>query len=218
MKHLFTQPHKLFVLFALIFGLLLIFLQPTGAGYDEETHLARIYEFSLGHPVPNTYFSRAALPESFFKVSYRANKFLSPIDFEKFQKNLEYRVHDSQYIGYITRATYSPVNYFPQAIIMRILGYELNFPLPIMYYILRLTYLLSYTFLVYLAIRIIPIGKWLLCVLSLAPIALLQASTITADAITFGISFLFLGWVLHLIIKKIQFNKKMLLATLMMVF
>jgi len=40
MKPLFSQPHRLFVIIALIFGLGLIFLQPTGAGYDEETHIA----------------------------------------------------------------------------------------------------------------------------------------------------------------------------------
>ncbi|PKO01061.1 MAG: hypothetical protein CVU42_01040 [Chloroflexi bacterium HGW-Chloroflexi-4] len=218
MKPLFSQPHRLFVIIALIFGLGLIFLQPTGAGYDEETHIARIYEFSLGHPIPNSYFSSAALPESFFNVSYRAQKFLTPIDWAKITTNFQYTVHDSQYLGYTTRATYSPINYFPQAVIMRLLGYELNLPLPFMYYILRLTYLLSYTFLTWLAIRFIPIGKWLLFVLGLAPITLLQASTITADAITFGVSFLFLGWMLHLIIDKIQFNTKILLATILTVF
>jgi uncharacterized membrane protein len=218
MKKFFTQPHTLFIFFALLFGIILVFLQPTGAGFDEETHMARIFEMALGHPIPNSYYETAGLPDSFNRVSYRSEKFLPPMDWVKIQRSFEYTVHDPLIVGYRTRATYSPLIYFPQAVGMRILGVMLNLPLPVLYYLFRLSYLLAFTLMGYLSILFIPVGKWVLFILMLAPTTMLQASTITADAITFGVSFLFIGWSLHLVIERVEINKKVFWTTLLLVF
>lgn len=218
MKRFFTQPHTLFVFFALLFGLILVFLQPTGAGYDEETHMARIFEIATGHPIPNSFYGDAGLPDSFNRVSYRSEKFLSPVDWGKIQRSFEYTAHDPLHVGYRTRATYSPLIYLPQAVGMLVLGWVLDLPLPILYYLFRLSYLLSFTLMGYYAIRFIPVGKWVLLVLMLAPTTMLQASTITADAITFGVSFLFIAWALHLVMNEVRLERKPFLITLLLVF
>ena len=44
-----------------------------------------------------------------------------------------------------------------------------------------------------MAIRLIPFGKWILLVLALSPTALFQAATISPDAISNGIGFLFIA-------------------------
>jgi hypothetical protein len=55
----------------------------------------------------------------------------------------------------------------------------------------------------WLAIRWLPFGKWILFVLALAPIALFQATTLTPDAISNGIGFLFIAGCL----RAAQFEK-----------
>jgi uncharacterized membrane protein len=218
MKRFISQPHSVFIVFALFFGGILVFLQPLGAGNDEETHLARIFEFSLNRPLPNSYLGKGGLPQSFFLVSYRQEKFLSPVTWEDIKESYQYSVHDPLIIPYRTRATYSPVNYVIQAVLMRVLGWELDLPLPVLYYVLRFSYVCIYTAFVFLAIRLIPFGKWLLVILALAPITLLQFATISSDAVTIGVSFLFIGWLLFLIHDQITMNRKNLIITFGLLF
>ncbi|HLO32425.1 MAG TPA: DUF2142 domain-containing protein, partial [Anaerolineales bacterium] len=61
------------------------------------------------------------------------------------------------------------------------------------FYACRFASLLSYMLLVWLAIRLIPFGKWILLVLAVTPMALYQAATISPDAISNGIGFLFVA-------------------------
>ena len=78
------------------------------------------------------------------------------------------------------------------------LGRSVNLPALLLFYAGRLASLLSYLFLVWLALRWMPFGKWILAVLALTPMALFQAATITPDAISNGIGFLFIAGVLKL--------------------
>ena len=68
----------------------------------------------------------------------------------------------------------------------------------LVFYSGRFASLLSYLFLVWLALHWIPFGKWIGAVLALTPMALFQAATITPDAISNGIGFLFIAGVLKL--------------------
>ena len=72
------------------------------------------------------------------------------------------------------------------------LGRSVNLPALLLFYAGRSASLLSYLFLVWLALRWMPFGKWILAVLALTPMALFQAATITPDAISNGIGFLFI--------------------------
>ena len=47
------QPENAFLTFGLIIGILLVFLTPLGAGFDEDTHIARIWEMSQFEFIPN---------------------------------------------------------------------------------------------------------------------------------------------------------------------
>src|ERR1044071_1862749 len=69
--------------------------------------------------------------------------------------------------------------------------------LPVLY-TCRFAGLLSYLILIWLALRWIPFGKWILVVLALSPMALFQAATVTPDAISNGIGFLFIAGTLQL--------------------
>jgi hypothetical protein len=97
---------------------------------------------------------------------------------------------------------YSPALLLPQALVLRFLGLALRFPALPVYYAVRFIGLLSYLLLSWLAVRFIPYGKWLLAILVVAPMALFQASTISADTISNGIGFLFIGCTLAIANKK----------------
>jgi uncharacterized membrane protein len=96
-----------------------------------------------------------------------------------------------------TKSVYSPPLLLPQALTLR-LGRSLGIPVLPVLYACRFASLLSYLMLVWLALRWIPFGKWILFVLAVSPMALFQATTITPDAISNGIGFLFIAGSLNL--------------------
>ena len=110
--------------------------------------------------------------------------------------------HDYMYANVETRSVYSPALLLPQALAIRYLGLSRQLPALTVYYAVRMIGLLSYLFLSWLAVRFIPFGKWLLAILVIAPMALYQAATISADTISNGIGFLFLGGTLALANKE----------------
>ena len=214
------NPSMLFFILSLSIGIIWIFLMPAGAGYDEETHLARIYEMSRYHLIPNSWLGEEnnGIPESMMEISYRQKQFLVPVTISDIQKGLSLGVEPIYGIAHKTRATYSPLLYLPQALVFYIFGYHLHTPILSLYWILRLMYLFSYTITVFFAIRLMPKFKWTLFVLALAPMAMIQAVTISADPLTNGMSFLFVAWSLYLVEGKKTIDKKNFWITMLLVF
>ena len=210
MSKLIQSPSKLFLILCLVFGTLMIFLMPAGAGYDEETHLARIYEIDHKSLVPNQWLGEEGngIPSTMLKLSYRQRSFLLPLTMQDIRDQLTLGIRSDVTIAHLTRATYSPLLYLPQAVLLFLSGYILNLPLLVSYWLIRFSYLLIYAFLCSLAIHLIPKFKWTLLVLSLAPMAMIQATSISIDPTTNGASFLFVAWALFLIEKKQPIRRK----------
>ena len=189
-----AEIHLLVVL--LVFGVAACFLLPLSGGYDEETHLLRVWEMSAYTFVPNDELGQEMpFPAVYWELSYRRQfivRAVEPDFWEKYGK-LSIDAHDYIYGSVETRSVYSPPLLLPQALVMRFLGRRQNLPALTVYYAIRLIGLLSYTLLAWLAVRLIPSGKWVLAILATSPVAILQASTISADAISNGIAFLFIG-------------------------
>jgi uncharacterized membrane protein len=220
MRNLIQSPARLFLILALGFGTVWIFLMPAGAGYDEETHLARIFEISRGHLIPNQWLGTTGngIPQSMLQVSYRQQQFLQPVTIADIEEGLNLGITGTDRIAHNTRATYSPILYLPQAFLLAVFGYFLKTPVLILYWILRFTYLLTYVVTAYFAIRLMPKFKWALFVLALAPMAMIQAVSISADPMTNGMSFLFVAWSLYLIEGRKLFDKKAFWITILLVF
>jgi uncharacterized membrane protein len=199
MKTKKITPEKFFLYSSLIVGVLLCFIVPIGAGYDEDTHEARIWEISKGVLVPNALLSTGPnFPSAFYELSYRQKYILEPVGLSFYQENLTKKIDWNNMIFHETRSNYFPALYLPQAFIMGLLGRVFDAPLIVILILCRLSNLLLYVFLGYLAIKTIPYGKWILCVLALAPMAITQASIISADPLTNSGSFLFIAYILHL--------------------
>ena len=200
-------------------GTFLLIITPMGANYDEETHLARIWEMSLGHILPNLLYHKSDMfPAVFFDSSFRRYVNLPVIDLAAWKEQASLHIDFNNYIKYTTRAVYFPTIYAVQAVLIGITGRLFDFPVLVIYYILRFSYLLFYCLFVYLTLRVLPTGKRLFGVIAIAPAAIIQSAAISADAFVFGISFLFTGWILHLLAEPSKkLSRKQLIITLILI-
>ena len=89
-------------------------------------------------------------------------------------------------------AMHSPHLYIPQAVGI-ILGRLLGYPPIAGLYMGRFFNLLAWLGLMYLAIRVAPAGKWVFLLLALTPTSLFQSSSLSADVMTNGLSFLLIA-------------------------
>ena len=194
-----SRPEVFFAVVIFIIGTLLLLIVPAGANFDEETYVARIWEMSMGHIMPNSYLPEAEhYPQGFLTLSYRRQVNYPVIDLETFKQQLQVKIDWDDFVKTDTRAVYFPTLFIIQAGIMRFFGPHLHVPILVLYFLLRFSYLLIYCLLVYLSIKVLPFGKWLFGTLAVAPMCLIQAASVSSDPAIFGISFLFIAWTLHL--------------------
>lgn len=193
------------ILAVLVFGLAACVLLPVSAGIDEETHLIRVWEMSALTFIPNEALGQGMpFPAVYWEMSYRRPFIVRAVapDFWDKYANLALDAHDYIYGSVSTRSVYSPPLLLPQTLVMRYPGRGWQWPALTVFYACRLVGLLSYLLLVWLAVRLIPFGKWLLAILATTPVAILQAATISADTISNGIAFLFIAGTLFIAHKK----------------
>ena len=182
----------------------MIVLIPPGAGYDEEDHLVRVWELSAFSFIPGQMSAQEMkYPIMFRDLAYRqeANSGIIDSDFWKRYARTSLYEHGFVRRELKTKSVYSPPLLLPQALVMRV-GRSADVSILLMLYACRFASLLSYLILVWLALRWIPFGKWILFILAVSPMALFQATTITPDAISNGIGFLFIAGSLNLAEKK----------------
>jgi uncharacterized membrane protein len=205
-------------------GILFCIFIPYGAGFDEEQHMLRIYDLSGFNIMPNQEPGNKTIGFSeFFTLSYQRRYFQSSaIDLFNKENFLTKADYDSMAITK-TRSDYSPIMFLPQAFMTGVIWRLLDIPIIPGVIVLRLTGFLIYFMMVCIAIRFIPVGKWILAILACSPTALFQAATVNADVFTNGVCFFFIGYVLHLVVgdEKVISSKELLLlicATLLLGF
>ena len=201
----FSRPEIFVILVLLILGVVSSLTVPLSAGYDEETHFIRAWEMAHYYFIPNEQLgSTLPFPAVYWELSYRRQPIVQALEPGFWSKygGLSLDAHDYMYANVVTRSVYSPALLLPQAMALRFFGLSLRLPALTVYYAVRFIGLLSYLLLSWLAIRFIPFGKWLLAILVVAPMALFQASTISADTISNGIGFLFIGSTLAIATRK----------------
>lgn len=219
-KHFHAAEFYLIVTL-LVFGVGACFLLPVSGGYDEETHLMRVWQMSSYEFIPNESSNgKQPFPAVYWEMSYRRPFIIRAVepDFWMKYRDLSLDAHDYIYGSVETRSVYSPPLLLPQALVMRYLGRSLRLPALTVFYACRLIGLLSYMMLAWFAIRIIPFGKWVLAILATSPVAILQASTISADSISNGLALLFIAGSLAITTQKeIRWKEWFTLALLFLI-
>ncbi len=191
------HPAELFLLVTLaVFGTAFSLATPLGAGWDEETHMVRVWDLAHLHLIPNEVpRNQLPYPAIFWNLSYRRQLIVRPVSVD-FWSEFGAEPLDGQgyqYDGPKTRSYYSPPVFAPYALVLRYLGLKFGLSALTVFYACRLAGLATYAMLAWMAVRLIPFGKWILAVAALAPTALYQASTIGADPVSTGAALLFVA-------------------------
>lgn len=217
MEELRHKSEKLFLILCLLWGLIFLVVSPPFTGADECSHFWKIYLVSQGRAGSQKLTSAAVngilrdkvyvqsgayVPMGMYKAGYK-NIRTRWRDFEKTnleetKEILSYPLEkDHLVFNSFPVPSYTVFSYLPQAVLMKIMTFANINPGWIMY-VLRLVSLITYTALVYAAIRITPVKKWMFFALGLLPTALYQSAGINTDGLTIGLGFLFFAMTLYL--------------------
>ena len=215
-KALLNKPHLVFLVIATVFGLLFIFTLAPLNGTDEFTHFPRVYQISQGTFWPqelskSTFGGYLPVNVNNMINDYRNLSRMSPGSGylkAKDELNREYRSVSNPGTKLSPAVFTSILQYPPWAYIPSLIGLivakALHLPLIWYVYLARISTLFVWIGLGFLAIKLLPSGKWFLLALGLLPTSLSQAATIGGDGIVMALSWLAIAMVLGIIAKKIN--------------
>ena len=190
----------LFAGFALVIGIALVFVNAPQVRYDEHAHFWRAYEIASGNIISRT---TNELPNSVIDLFMREDKSYpnKEINYETIQEKIGAELNEDEKTPFAVGATGSltPISYIPQVIGIFI-GRILQLSPMIILYLGRLTNLLAYIALVFMAIKIMPSEKWKMIIMMIAlfPMSMNLAATVSPDTIIIGASLLAIAYAMHL--------------------
>ena len=199
------QPTYVFLFFSVIFGVIFVFLTPPFQSPDEQAHFFRAYQISDLHAhgssevVDGIRHYGGSIPKSVYQDTLLLKGDISGhpnvlFDASNYRKTIgdPLLTHDRQFVAFEGTEIYSPVPYTPQVIGIDIGKIFSLSPLALLW-IGRLFNLAAWIGCIYITLRIIPIAKWGVVILALNPLALFQAASVSADALTTGSIFVLIG-------------------------
>lgn len=191
-----NRPEHVFAAIAVVAGLLLAFAMPPGAAPDETRHLSRVYAMSEGiFRVPGTKPPRVMIPKSIPDL-YRAvngTEWPKPPPARTISEMvsfLDQPLDPSLRVGIANAGTYPPTVYLPHLLGVTP-GRWLELAPAALVYLGRVASLLAWIALTALAIRLAPARKWTLALLSLTPMSVASAASISSDPMTNAAALLF---------------------------
>lgn len=196
---------KVFAIIGGIFGIIYLLLTPPFQVADEYNHYYRSFQISEGNyiAIKKDNFVGGELPKSLLITASEVSKEI-PFHPENKQNindiyrlvNLPLNIEDRSFIHFPNTALYSPIPYIPQALGIKI-GININTSPIIIMYLGRFANLMFWLTVVYFAIKIMPDFKYLTLMIVLTPMSVFHAASLSSDAATNAISFLFIALVLE---------------------
>lgn len=196
------RPWLVAGILALSFGFLIALLTPPMMGADERDHFARAFQIATGSLLTTEHGGvyGAYLPAQF----ERQAQALSVATYVN-SDHVAY-LHllgapapsgRTEFVSLANAASYGPgayTAYVPAIELGRVLGLSTLANL----YLARFGGVLAYAALLALAVRRLPVHRWVLVAAGLVPAALNQASTVSADGLTTALTFVVVAEALHL--------------------
>ncbi len=201
-----TTPQILFLIIASVLGFTLAFVNPMFHVADEPVHFMKAYsvsEFHLASENRNGVVGNwlpLSIPKTVEAVEFK----VPAVKIDKKAVDSGFRVPlKSNQKGFLSNglARYPPVPYIPQAVGIGIGRIFNESPLTLAY-IGRVFNLLAWLILVFLAISVTPVLKWVFFLLGVMPMAVLQAASLSGDSVTNGLAFLTIAFFLKLAFAK----------------
>ena len=163
---------------------------------DEEGHFFRAFEVSEGHPVSEFQpdFSAGGRELPFTGVDLK----LLETNWDSFSENKNMTLSkDRAFITFSNLALYAPVSYIPQAAGI-FAARHLHLGVAGIAYAGRLANWLCITLLLFFAVRLIPSGKEIILLISMMPMNLFEAFSLSPDGMVVAVSIFMLSFVLYL--------------------
>jgi len=208
----YLSAPKVFLFFAISWGVLMVFLTPALMVPDEPNHFYRAYQVSELNFIPEVDNNRlgGTLPKSLFDLQlkiWETNGINPKIDKNLFNEwlSISLKPKEKTYIFFPNTSLYSPVSYIPQSIGISI-GRIFDAPPLVLVYLGRIFNLAFWISIIYFSLKITPIYKWLFLLLALLPMSISQSASLSADVMVNGLSFLLIS-----IIFNLAFNLKAIL-------
>lgn len=215
------KPENVFLLIVPIIAILYILTMPSFKNHDEYWHWLKAFEVSEGHfmtPIGEDGLRGAKAPDG---VSVMDIGDWNKITYNSIQELLRVKLDkvNTEHLDPYLAAFYSFVPYIPQSVgifLTRLVtdsAYLMTYGGRIMNMLVAMTML-------YFAIKLMPFGKKLLFIPAMIPIAIEGFSSLSADATTISMSFLFIAYVFHLAFgekTEIKLKQKILLLIMSVV-
>ncbi|MFZ9034406.1 MAG: DUF2142 domain-containing protein, partial [Anaerohalosphaeraceae bacterium] len=184
-------PEVVFASIALVFGLTLVFVNAPFQIQDGGTHFFRAYDVSQGDLVPSRKgdIVGGKIPESVSSLPGKYNHLSGHpelrVDRDTFWAdfNRPLEPKNQVFADFFTQSLYAPTVYFPQAAGMA-LGRMGEWSALKLMYAGRMSALLCWIAIVFAAIRVTPVLKWVFVMVALLPKSLSQAASLSADGPT----------------------------------
>ncbi|MBR3660485.1 MAG: DUF2142 domain-containing protein [Bacilli bacterium] len=191
---------KLFLIVALSLGLLLLVLIPVGKVPDEYSHFGRAYDISMGNLMASEKGSDMPIEIATSVISEQEYGNYSEI----IKKITTENSGQTSHYVFLNTAVYNFICYIPQTIGI-IVGKVFNAPVLLDAYLGRITNFICWITLLYFSIKFIPFAKKYLILISLLPITLQEAVSLSPDALTFASCVFLISYTLYLANTKREF-------------
>ncbi len=205
-----VSVEKVFVIFALLFGMLYAIITPPFQSVDEANHFLRSYAITEGQIVStkqNTAVGSvlpASLLELVKKFQYLEKDITKQTSFKEIKKSFSITDNSKNFTTYPNTALYSPVAYIAQSSGI-LCGKILHTSSLFMFYLTRIFNLILYCILGYYAIKCTPFLKLAVFLILLCPMNISLAASCSTDVTLIGVSLLLFAKIL-----EYSFNDKSL--------
>jgi uncharacterized membrane protein len=197
-EHLLA-PQTLFVAIGYLFGLCLVFANPPFHSNDEDRHFYDSYFLSTGRvrPLQRDNQIGGYLPYNLYGVT----AMFQGIPFDRGARINPVKLRELKAVPLSQDSTIfydnpsfgnNPIAYVPFAIGIRIAKAVNSNPVHLLWGA-RIAGLIAFLIIVFFAIRIMPVHKYVLFALALNPMTLFQAASVTYDVLNISLSFLLIA-------------------------
>lgn len=211
------KEENIFLITVPVICLMFMATMPTFKNHDELYHWIRTYEVSTGVLATKVEdgVQGTKMPEAITAIM-KSNWETTTYSDVNYALGIEMDKDNTYTIDSKTAAVYAFVQYIPQAIGVAIARVFTSKPL-IMAYAGRLFNIIFAMFVLYKAIKLMPFGKKIFLIISYIPIVIEGFSSLSPDAMTTSISFLYIAYILNLAFdeKKIVGLKQKIFLTIL---
>lgn len=192
---------KLFLTYVIPIGIMFIILLPMCLVPDEEGHIFKSYEISMGKlitPLGEKNEGDIYVPKQVLEIAQKKDS----MNYSQIHMLLQQETDYDDLTPVQTPAkTYFPINYLTGAMTFAVCR-GLNINVLLACYLARLVNFIMFIIIGYYSIKILPFGKLLLAIYMSLPMGIQQAASLSADAFINSISILFIAYNLKLLYQE----------------